>query len=89
MLHGDWQMPIAVVTDEDIRRSGATTIPDAGEGFPGYSELNARIAWRVWEGVELSLVGQRLLHRRHTGLRAPSARGEIERSFYGKIAWEF
>jgi iron complex outermembrane recepter protein len=71
--------------------SAIRSLPESvtGEGLPGYSELNARIAWRVWEGVELSLIGQNLLHRRHTEFGAPSARGEIERSFYGKIAWEF
>ncbi len=60
-----------------------------GEGLPGYSELNLRLAWDGWRQVELSLVGQNLLHDHHPEFGPPASRGEVERGVYGKIAWGF
>jgi iron complex outermembrane receptor protein len=42
-----------------------------------------------WRQLELSVVGQNLLHDRHAEFGPPEARGEIERGVYGKIAWGF
>jgi len=55
-----------------------------------YIELNMRLAWRPTDTLELSLAGQNLLDDRHLEFipSAPSAR-EIERGFYGKIAWQY
>ena len=33
--------------------------------IPGYVEANAKIDWRVVEGLHLSLAGMNLLHERH------------------------
>jgi iron complex outermembrane receptor protein len=60
-----------------------------GEGVSGYSELDTRLAWRGWKQLEISLVGQNLLHDHHAEFGAPAARGEIKRSVYGKVAWGF
>jgi iron complex outermembrane receptor protein len=58
---------------------------------PAYLTLDLRLAWRPVTGMELSLVGQNLLERRH--LEAVSdqalARHEVGPSVYGKVAWEF
>jgi iron complex outermembrane receptor protein len=57
---------------------------------PSYLELNARIAWQPTKDVELSLVGQNLLHPEHPEYGFPSpTREEIVRSVYGKIAWRY
>ena len=32
---------------------------------PAYVELDARLAWRPRQNLELSLTGQNLIHRRH------------------------
>jgi len=57
---------------------------------PSYFELDARIAWRPVKNLELSLVGQNLLHDRHPEYGFPGpAREEIVRSVYGKISWQF
>jgi iron complex outermembrane receptor protein len=55
-----------------------------------YTELNMRVGWRPVKNVELSLVGQNLLHDQHTeyGFQGPN-RIEIERSVFGKVRWEF
>ena len=47
--------------DLTLRRIGA--IP--GHRVEAYTELDARVAWRPREGLELALVGQNLLHPRH------------------------
>ena len=57
---------------------------------PSYFELNTRLAWHASEQLELSLVGQNLLHNRHPEYGPPDpARAEIQRSVYGKLAWRF
>ncbi len=57
---------------------------------PGYFELDARLAWRVSQNVELSVVGQNLLHDQHAEYGFPGPdQVQIERSVYGKIAWRF
>jgi iron complex outermembrane receptor protein len=61
----------------------------SGEGIDAYSELDVRLAWRASEQVELSLVGQNLLHDHHLEFGTPQTRGEIERGVYGKAAWRF
>lgn len=61
----------------------------SGPEIDAYAELDLRIGWRGWRRMELALVGQNLLHRRHIEFGTPQARGEIERSVYGKAAWNF
>jgi iron complex outermembrane recepter protein len=60
-----------------------------GEGLDGYAELDLRLAWDGWRRVEISLVGQNLLHDHHAEFGEPAARGEIQRGVYGKVAWGF
>jgi len=57
---------------------------------PSYFELDTRIGWRVTKNVELSIVGQNLLHDRHPEYGFPSpSREEIVRSVYGKVTCRF
>ena len=57
---------------------------------PSYFELDARLAWQVTKRLELSIVGQNLLHDYHAEYGFPGpAREEIARSVYGKVAWQF
>jgi iron complex outermembrane receptor protein len=57
---------------------------------PSYFELNIRLAWHASDRLELSLVGQNLLHDHHPEYGFPdAARVEIQRSAYGKLAWRF
>ena len=60
-----------------------------GPGIDAYSELDVRLAWQASEQLELALVGQNLLHDHHVEFGTPEARGEIERSVYGKVTWQF
>jgi iron complex outermembrane receptor protein len=57
---------------------------------PSYFELDVRVAWRPVKNLELSVVGQNLLHDHHPEYGFPSpTREEIGRSVYGKMSWQF
>jgi len=48
-----------------------------------------RVAWQPAPMLELSVVGQNLLHDHHVEFGTPSARRQIERGVYGAVAWRF
>lgn len=82
----------SVQLDLQLRSSSAirsSTEIGSGGGIAGYTELDVRVAWHVTKQMQVSVVGQNLLHDRHTEFGSPAARGEIERGVYGKIAWDF
>jgi len=54
-----------------------------------YTELDLHLGWHPRRSVELSLVGQNLLHGSHPEFGAGPAREEVERGYYGKVAWSF
>jgi iron complex outermembrane receptor protein len=56
---------------------------------PAYEELDVRLAWRPTASLELSLLGQNLLHAHHAEFRPLATRHLIERSLFGKVIWEF
>ncbi len=61
--------------------------PNAGT-VPSYFELDLRLGWHPTSRLELSVVGQNLLHDHHPEYGFPGpAREEIQRSVYGKITW--
>jgi len=58
-----------------------------------YMTMDARLAWRLRKNLELSVVGQSLLQKRHaefspTAILANS-QTEVPRSVYGKLTWQF
>jgi iron complex outermembrane receptor protein len=59
-----------------------------GDGIGDYAEMDMRIAKQLTKQLELSLVGQNLLHDHHVEFGAPAARGEIQRGVYAKIVWK-
>ncbi len=69
--------------------SSPTGGPIAGT-VPSYCEMDARIGSRVSKHLELSLVGQNLLHERHVEYGFPSAsREEIGRSVFVKVSYRW
>jgi iron complex outermembrane recepter protein len=69
--------------------NGPTGGPVAGT-VPSYFEMNARLAWHATRSLELSIVGQNLLHDHHPEYGYPSpSREEIVRSVYGKAEWRY
>lgn len=65
---------------------------DAGEltYVDSYAELDVRLAWRPWDELTLSLVGQNLLSQHHQEFGEPSAsQEEVGRNVYAKAEWHF
>ena len=71
--------------------AGLRAIDDiSNQQVPAYAELNATLSWQPMTNLDLSLVGQNLLHDRHVEFGAPGpTRREIERGVYGALAWHF
>lgn len=91
-LRSSWDLADTLELDLHFRRIGERPIhsgPTPG-AVEAYSELDLRLAWRPVEAVELSLVGQNLLHRQHHEYGFPSAdQIEIQRSVHGRVTWRF
>ncbi|HEX5046464.1 MAG TPA: TonB-dependent receptor [Gammaproteobacteria bacterium] len=73
-----------VSLDMMLRHVAKLPSPEA----PDYTELDARLAWRVSEPLELALTGASLLHEQHLEYALPTAR-EIPRSVYVEARWAF
>jgi iron complex outermembrane receptor protein len=58
--------------------------------LPSYSELDIRLGWHATPNLDISIVGQNLLHDHHAeyGFPGPTL-VEIRRSIYGKLVWHF
>jgi iron complex outermembrane receptor protein len=85
-------LPQNMEFDTGLRWVDALPINDGPTAatVPSYFELDARIAWHPTKDLEVSVVGQNLLHDQHPEYGFPSpTQGQIERSVYGKIAWHF
>jgi iron complex outermembrane receptor protein len=64
-------------------------VANPGVATPGYSELDLRLGWLATKNLELSIVGQNLLHDQHGELGVEAAREEMERSAYAKVSWRY
>lgn len=69
--------------------------PLVATATPGYTGLNARLAWRPWSSLELALVGENLLDRQHpesgsppsAAQPTPRASNQIQRSVFAEFRW--
>ena len=73
-LHSLLVLPRGLSFDADLRYQGA--LPDPA--VPAYTELNARLGWRIGERWELALSGANLLHSHHVEFTTPPS-DRIER----------
>jgi iron complex outermembrane receptor protein len=65
---------------------------DGGDGaVPAYNRVDTRLAWRLGEFTEVSVVGQNLLTNLHAEFHNDFGlyRTLVERSVFGRIAWHF
>jgi iron complex outermembrane receptor protein len=73
--------------------STAGYVSELADGnVPAYVRIDSRIGWRLGEFVELSIVGQNLLSRRHVEFSDtiyPLDHTLVERSVFGKVTWRF
>jgi iron complex outermembrane receptor protein len=87
-LNLPWQLNV----DAALRWVDALRINNGSTAstVPSYFEADTRLAWQATRGLELSVVGQNLLHAHHLEYGFPSPTTvQIQRSVYGKIAWRF
>ncbi|HEY7215787.1 MAG TPA: TonB-dependent receptor [Thermoanaerobaculia bacterium] len=56
--------------------------------IPSYTELDLRLGWRPSDRLELSLVGQNLLHERHAEFFTARPE-EVQRGVFGRAVWRF
>src|SRR6266508_2967292 len=84
-VHSSVDLPAHLRLDAGLRAIGDSP----RRQVPAYSELNARLTWQPTAKLNLSVVGQNLLHRRHAEFGAPATRREIERGVYGLVEWHF
>ena len=71
--------------DGFFRYVGALPNPAVDE----YTELDARLGYRIWPGWDVSLIGTNLLHPRHVEFRAGTAPETYERSVTLRSSWRF
>jgi len=76
-----------------LRHVSALNYADqTGAKIPAYTTLDMRYAWRPVRGLELSVVGQNLLHSKHTEFAPdllPSVILQVHRGVYVKAKWQF
>lgn len=86
------QMQLARNLELDLSARAYDDVPtlraSGYQGADGYAELDARLAWKVRPGVELSLAGFNLLHARHAEA-SETRRTEIPRSAYLGLRWAY
>ncbi len=91
-LRSSMDLPQNVELDAALRWVDTLQNNNAGAAgtVPSYFELDVRLGWHPEKGLELSIVGQNLLHDHHPEFGPPSPnREEIQRAVYGKVALRF
>jgi iron complex outermembrane recepter protein len=91
-IHSSVDVTSRVKWDTDLRFVDTLRVNNGGVAgtVPSYTELGTRLAWRVSSELEVSLVGQNLLHAYHAEYGPPGPdREEVQRAIFGKLAWEF
>ena len=91
-IRSSMDLPQNIEFDTGLRWVDSLTINNIAVAgtVPSYFELDVRFAWHPTKNLEISVVGQNLLHDQHPEYGFPSPmQVEIERGVYGKIAWHF
>ncbi len=88
-LQSSWDLPHHVQVDligRYVERTGGFT--GTTEGIPSFITVDARLAWKPRENLEVSVVGQNLLDNHHSEFAgAPSV--ELRRGVYGQVAYHW
>jgi iron complex outermembrane receptor protein len=95
-LRSSMDLPRNLQLDAAVRWVDALHINNGPTGgpvvgiVPAYFEFDTRIAWHATKKLELSIVGQNLLHDHHPEYGYPSpSREEIERTVFGQVSWGY
>ena len=71
----------------DVSLQHVSALPDPVS--PGYYDLTARFAWRVFRNIDLSLSGFNLTHAHHVEFPVVYGAEEISRSFIAEARVNF
>jgi len=82
-LRASLQLPQQQALEMGLRRVGA--LPDPA--VPAYTALDLSYLWQLRRGLELSVVGQNLLGRRHAEIGTAPGRSVIPRSAFVMLRW--
>jgi iron complex outermembrane receptor protein len=56
---------------------------------PGYTEIDARMAWRALPNLEFAVSAENLLDESHPEVGDPASRREVRRSVFGTVRWSY
>lgn len=85
LLRSSLDLSEHLMLDLHLRHTGALPRPHV----PAYTELEAQLLWRPRADVEVALIGQNLLHRRHVEFGGGLERSALERSVQLKLSKKF
>jgi iron complex outermembrane receptor protein len=91
-IRSSFDLPHRVELDVAPRWVGKIINNNGSEpgSVPSYTDMDVRLGWHATKQIELSLVGQSVLHDHHPEFGVPdSTRVEIRRAVYGKVTWRF
>lgn len=89
-LRSSLDLPAGLELDAQLRR--VTEVRSSAQlvgSLPAYSELDMQVAWHATQHLELSVVGQSLLHDHHSEFGLSPNGGEVERTVYGKVVFRY
>ena len=84
-LRSLWNVTPSTQLDLMLRYVGALPNP----AVPSYTELNARLGWRVSPTLDLALVAVNALDRDHVEFGTPAQRAVFETGYFVRAAWTF
>jgi len=92
-LRSMMDFPHDITFDCGVRYVDRLAMPAPLTPVQSYVTMDARVAWHVRKNLEVSVVGQSLLQKRHAEF-SPTAilanpQTDVPRSIYGKITWQF
>ena len=86
-LRSSLDLPGAFEFDAGYRYVSRITNPNLET--PGYSELDLRLGWAPVPRLNLSIVGQNLLHARHLEFGTPESGQAVQRGVFARAVWGF
>ncbi len=86
-LRSSFDLPRDLEFDAGYRYVSRITNPNLLT--PGYSELDLRLGWAPIPRLQISVVGQNLLHARHAEFGSAASAQLIERGVFAKAVWGF
>jgi iron complex outermembrane receptor protein len=96
MIRSSMDLPHDVTFDAALRFVDKLEFPQPGFAstitVPDYFELDARLAWRINKSWEVAVIGQNMLHDRHTEFEPTyvhTQATEIPRSVFAQVTYQF